>query len=155
MAQNELTEGASMCRGILTSEALAAVAALSALVNLHDGEPDGGDGITDTDWQDARDVVNDCLRSQSAVLTAPYAERDEVAARAGQTGRIEAVVSVDLSEAVDNGLDGWLALLSDRVLGSHEPGLTDVAYNVVGHVGCELLLLVSGDVSDYLAADPD
>lgn len=30
---------------------------LETLVNLHDGLPDGGDGITEQDWQDARDTL--------------------------------------------------------------------------------------------------
>lgn len=152
MAQNELTAGAAFCRGTLTSELTAAYAALSSLVNLHDGEDDGGDGITDGDWQAARDVLADCRRSVGAPLELPM-EKDEARARLDGNGRIEAVVRVDLSEAVDNGLDDWLDLLSERMIGSREPGLTDVAYNVVGHDGCELLLLVSGDPSDWLAND--
>jgi hypothetical protein len=45
---------------------------LETLVNLHDGVADGGDGITERDWQEARETIAAAYRpvviSESSVI---------------------------------------------------------------------------------------
>lgn len=61
------------------------------------------------------------------------------------------VVTVDLSDFIDNDLEGILDLLSERLTGGSS--LMDIAYKVVGHDGDALHIEVSGDVSMILDQD--
>jgi hypothetical protein len=66
----------------------------------------------------------------------------ELAAAARRT-RIEAVVLIDLDDAVLMDADWFLDRLSELVTGTHD--LVDVEYQVVGHEGNRLLLVVRGN----------
>jgi hypothetical protein len=61
---------------------------------------------------------------------------------------IKGVVAVDLSDAIDNDLEGWLDLLSEKLTDS--PLLMDTNYEVVGHQGDTLHLQVTGDASQVI-----
>ena len=62
----------------------------------------------------------------------------------GTNSYVSGVVAVDLSDFIDNDLEGVLDLLSDRLTGS--PLLSDINYEVVGHEGSTLHVRVNGDV---------
>ncbi len=62
---------------------------------------------------------------------------------------VTGVVLVDLSSVIDNDLEGFLDLISEKLCGSSL--LMDVNYDVVGTVGKQgLLVEVTGDVSQVL-----
>lgn len=63
------------------------------------------------------------------------------------------VVTVDLSDFIDNDLEGILDLLSERLTGG--PLLMDIAYKVVGHDGDALHIEVSGDVFEVVLDDDE
>lgn len=61
-------------------------------------------------------------------------------------GGITVVVNIDLSEIIDNDLDGLNDIMSERATGSVL--LTDIGYSVVGHEGDTLLIRVTGHLDD-------
>jgi len=54
-------------------------------------------------------------------------------------------ISIELEEAIENDIEGFLDLLSERAFGS--PLLMDTAYKIVRLDGESLILEVTGDVS--------
>lgn len=58
-------------------------------------------------------------------------------------GWVRGVIRMELSEFINNDLEGVLDLLSERLTGSGL--LSDIAYEVVGHDGDTLFVRVSGD----------
>jgi len=63
-------------------------------------------------------------------------------------GYVEGVVPVDLDEIVDCDRDTFIGMLSEMLTDSVE--LDDVEYEVVGHDGDMLHILVSGDATGLL-----
>jgi hypothetical protein len=63
-------------------------------------------------------------------------------------GYVEGTVPVDLDEIVDCDRDTFIGMLSEMLTDS--PDLEDVEYEVVGHDGDMLHILVSGDASALL-----
>lgn len=61
---------------------------------------------------------------------------------------IRGIVKVELSDLIENDLDGFLDLISEKLTGS--PLLMDIGYEPVSVFEEELYLLVSGDVSGIL-----
>lgn len=61
---------------------------------------------------------------------------------------IRGIVKVELSDMIENDLDGFLDLISEKLTGS--PLLMDIGYEPVSVFEEELYLLVSGDVSGIL-----
>lgn len=66
-----------------------------------------------------------------------------------EKGVISAVVSMDLSDLIDNDLEGFLDVCSEKLTGGAL--LADIDYRVVGHTeDTTILVEVSGDVSGIL-----
>ena len=61
---------------------------------------------------------------------------------------IRGIVKVALSDMIENDLEGFLDLISEKLTGS--PLLMDIGYEPVSVFEEELYLLVSGDVSGIL-----
>ena len=59
--------------------------------------------------------------------------------------KLPKIVEVDLSDVIDNDLEGFLDLLSERAVNS--PLLMDISYRIVGHDGDTLKIEVDGDTS--------
>jgi hypothetical protein len=71
---------------------------------------------------------------------------------------IEGVVVVELADMIDNDLDAYLDIISEKLCDSSLTGanLMEVDYWVVGHLGeTTLLMKVSGDASQILADEDD
>jgi len=66
---------------------------------------------------------------------------------------VEGVVVVDLSDIIDNDLEGFLDIISEKLCNS--PLLMDSDYSIVGHTANSLLVKVTGDVSGILGNDDD
>ncbi len=62
---------------------------------------------------------------------------------------IDGVVAIGLSEVVDRDFEQFLDLLSERLTGTEL--LENIDYDVVGHDGNELHILVSGDPAGVLS----
>ena len=63
-------------------------------------------------------------------------------------GYVEGIVPVNLDEIIDCDRDTFIGMLSEMLTDS--PDLEDVEYEVVGHDGDMLHILVSGDASALL-----
>jgi hypothetical protein len=62
---------------------------------------------------------------------------------------VEGVVPVKLDDIVENNYEGFLDILAEALIGSHQ--LYDIQYSVVGHQDENIILIkVSGDVSQFL-----
>ena len=62
---------------------------------------------------------------------------------------IEDNICIDLHTIIDNDLEGFLDIISEKLVGS--PLLMDVSYSVVGTTeDGDIILKVSGDVSDII-----
>lgn len=75
-------------------------------------------------------------------ITKPLTQQDMA-----PDGWVSGIVSIHLSDAIDNDLEGWLDLLSEALVG--DSLLMDITYTIVG-LGTgedELLIKVSGDAS--------
>lgn len=73
----------------------------------------------------------------------------EIKRRMDEDKYIKGVVAVELSEIIDNDFEGFLDILSERLL--HSANLMDINYSVVGHADDSTLhILVSGDVSEAI-----
>lgn len=75
--------------------------------------------------------------------------RKEILAKRDEDGFVEGVVPVSLSDAIDNDLEGFLDLISEKLVGS--ASLLDISYASVGSRGTEILVSVTGDVTDVLS----
>lgn len=75
----------------------------------------------------------------------------EMKRRSDANGYLVGVVAIDLSDAIDNDLEGWLDILSEKLTGS--PLLMDISYGVVGHDGDELHVKVTGDISQVIECE--
>jgi len=73
---------------------------------------------------------------------------EQLKEQADEDNYVSGVVLVDLSDAIDNDLEGWLDLLSEKLTGS--PLLMDINYRVVGQRDNELKIEVTGDVSGII-----
>lgn len=63
-------------------------------------------------------------------------------------GYVEGVVPVDVDEIVDSDRDAFIGMLSEMLTDS--PDLDELEYEVVGHDGDMLHILVSGDATALL-----
>lgn len=63
-------------------------------------------------------------------------------------GYVEGIVPVDLDEIVDSDRDAFIAMLSELLTDSGD--LDELEYEVVGHDGDMLHILVSGDATEIL-----
>lgn len=66
---------------------------------------------------------------------------------------IRGIVKVELSDLIENDLDGFLDLISEKL--TESPLLMDIGYEPVSVFEEELYLLVSGDVSEILDEEKD
>lgn len=66
---------------------------------------------------------------------------------------IRGIVKVELSDLIENDLDGFLDLISEKL--TRSPLLMDIGYEPVSVFEEELYLLVSGDVSEILDEEKD
>ena len=87
-------------------------------------------------------------------LTKPLTKQ-EMTEKMDENGYICENVLVDISDMIDNDIEGFIDTISEKLTGS--PCLMDVSYKVVGIVGKEddkhaglLVMEVSGDVSEIL-----
>ena len=65
---------------------------------------------------------------------------------------IKGNVAINLSDAIDNDLEGFLDILSENLTGS--PLLMDISYKVVGCEDGDMLIIeVIGDVSNILDSE--
>ena len=88
------------------------------------------------------------------VMQKPYTmEQMKEALRGENEGYIEGVVAVDLSDVIDNDLEGFLDLISYKMTGTEL--LMDINYNVVGHEEDMLFIKVRGDVSNIVDCEDD
>lgn len=88
------------------------------------------------------------------VMQKPYTmEQMKEALRGEGEGYIEGVVAVDLSDVIDNDLEGFLDLISYKMTGTEL--LMDITYNVVGHEEDMLFIRVRGDVSNIVDCEDD
>lgn len=59
---------------------------------------------------------------------------------------METVIKVDLGDAIDNDVEGWLDLISEKACGTAYPDFSDIKWWVVGHEDRDTLLLkVAGE----------
>ena len=70
-----------------------------------------------------------------------------------EDGWIEHTVVVDLSSIISRDLEGFLDLLSEKLVGNDL--LKDINYDVVGHRGDELFIRVSGDARAVLGIEEE
>lgn len=75
--------------------------------------------------------------------------RKEILEKRDENGFVEGVVPVSLSDAIDNDLEGFLDLISEKLVG--DASLLDISYASVGSRGTEILVSVTGDVTDVLS----
>lgn len=88
------------------------------------------------------------------VMQKPYTmEQMKEAFRGENDGYITGVVAVDLSDVIDNDLEGFLDLISYKMTGTEL--LMDITYNVVGHEEDMLFIRVRGDVSNIVDCEDD
>ena len=78
---------------------------------------------------------------------------NEKIVRADENGFITVQVDVELSDLIDNDLEGVLTLLSDLATGSET--LSNISYNVIDHCGDTLTLKVTGDINMIDVEDVD
>jgi len=81
------------------------------------------------------------------VLTRPLTQA-QIRRQMDANGYVEGVIPVDLDEIIDSDRDAFLAMLSEMLTDS--PDLDDLEYEVVGHDGDMLHVLVSGDATTLL-----
>lgn len=73
----------------------------------------------------------------------------QIKKRMDEDNYIEGIVAVDLSEIIDNDYDGFIDLISEKLVG--DVFLMDVEYSAVGCDGNDTIFIkVSGDASNIL-----
>ena len=82
--------------------------------------------------------------------TQPFT-RKEALDFTGAGSFITGIVPVDLSEIIDNDLEGFLDIISEKLVSNGL--LMDISYRVVGNLGNTLYLEVSGDISQAYDLD--
>jgi hypothetical protein len=92
------------------------------------------------DWED---LAHPAQRRPDRIL-AECLSVAEMAEQALATGRVEGVVAIDLDEIVGLDLEGFLDLLSERLIGN--PLLMDTAHRVAGSLGDTVFIRVDGQV---------
>jgi hypothetical protein len=78
------------------------------------------------------------MHSPYTLLTQPLTSKD-----CDAKGWVRGVIPLDLSDLIDNDLEGVLDLMSERLTGG--PLLSDISYRVRGHDGNTLHIEVEGD----------
>ena len=86
-------------------------------------------------------------------ITAPMTT-DEIKRLTDDMGYITGTVRVDLSDIIDNDLEGVLDLLSE-LLTDTPVEVTDLTYKVVGHDGDTLLIEVEGNADQVFERADD
>lgn len=78
---------------------------------------------------------------------------NEEIVEADENGFIAVQVEVDLSEIIDNNLEGVLDVLSEKATGTEV--LSNISYSVVGHQGNTLTVRVTGSIEIIDVEDVD
>lgn len=86
------------------------------------------------------------------VLMQPFST-EEIMVKKDENNYIEGVIRIDLSDAIDNDSEGFLDLISEKLVNSSL--LMDINYEIVGSMHSSLLLQVSGDVSCLITEDEE
>jgi hypothetical protein len=85
-------------------------------------------------------------------LDKPLSMRQIVAmSKADEHGYIEGIIRMDISDLIDNDLEGVLDIMSERLTGGGV--LSDIAYTVIGHEDNELFIKVCGDADSVIEND--
>ena len=98
--------------------------------------------------EDERAVIQKVIDSQITVLTTPIPVSGQILAME-MDALVEGHVYVDLDEAIDNDLEGFLDIVSNRLVGHGL--LQDITYRIVGATPeHEIIVYVSGlvDIDD-------
>lgn len=97
---------------------------------------------------DVRDAVSEAFyKKPYQVLEKPLTKTELM--KVEIDGYVSGVVTVDLSEFIDNDIEGVLDILSERLTDS--PLLSDINYEVVGHDGDTLHVKVTGDIVEIIS----
>ena len=109
-------------------------------------------GVNVTSWHSDTDDENPCvwIIYNEGEKTGQLS-MDDMKEMMNEKGMVEGIIEVDIHEFINQDLEGFLDLISERLTGS--PLLNGSNYDVVGREGDSILLKVTGDASLILESE--